>query len=158
MQSDPLEVLGLNLKMVQDSPQTWSINKSLAFKLSLQPTMPVGDFFKGLSDADLRFLVMDCDQVGTDDEAEMELMLLATMLSSAEGLVINDDSEELIDRCNVLVTLIVSESLRRKGLVNLKYENLSLGEDARDLVIASMTEEGNEFAKQLGLGDPFIGD
>ena len=45
MDENALAPLGLNLKMIQDSPKTWSINKSMAFKLSFNSMQSVGDFF-----------------------------------------------------------------------------------------------------------------
>lgn len=153
--NDPLEPLGLNLKMIQDSPQTWSINKSVAFKLALNQFMTVGDFFKNLSDADLNFLNEKVELIAlnaaseevTEDvmEAETEMMLLNCLLSIAEGLDIASDDEVMMMRSTILLTLVTSELLCRKGLVTLQRENMSLGEDAYDLELARLTDAGRAF-------------
>ena len=159
--NDPLEPIGLHLKMIQDSPQTWSINKSLAFRLSMNQFMTVGEFFKTLAQGDLDFLVNCLDSMLMEDtpqekasEIETELLLLACMLSIAEGLDIKDDADELLTRSNILMSLITSESLFRKGFVNLKHENMSFGEDSYDLELASLTDAGRlAFAAAKGSGE-----
>lgn len=147
---NPFETLGIYLKMIQDSPQTWSINKSLAFKLSFNQMMPLGDFLKDLSDADLDFLMRVVDRLNEENEDDTaEFMLLSFLLSYAEGIDITEDANEMSSRSNILAGFIVAESMARKGLVELTYENMSLSEDSMDLIVIKPTQKGIELYEQI---------
>ena len=152
---DSLEPLGLNLKMIQDSPASWSINKSLAFRLSFDPMISVGTFFKTLSDGDLDFLTSAYDRmtVQEDDETITETLLLSCLLAVGEGLEIVEDVNVMMDRHATLAALVAAESLYRKGLVNLKRENMSLGTDSTNLDLISITEQGRDFVNYIRKND-----
>lgn len=151
------EILGIDLVMIQNSPKTWSINKSLAFKLSFNSFQTVGQFFKDLSNDDLRFLLEKVELLGHEElpdqqEAEelyTEFMLLACLLAHGEGSEIVDDAEEVSRMTNVLCVLITTESLCRKGLVEVKYENMSLSDTESDRELARLTDAGREMFKDL---------
>ena len=145
-----LETLGIDLKMIQDSPRTWSINKSLAFKLSFNSFASLGDFLQSLSDADMDFLMRIVDSLHEDNEETItEFMLLTFLLSYAEGLDITEDAEQISKRSNVLAGFIVAESMARKDLVELMYENMSLGEDAMNLVVIKPTQKGIDLFNKI---------
>lgn len=146
-----LEILGIDLKMIQDSPHAWSINKSLAFKLSFNSFSSLGDFLKMMSDENITFLMHAIDSLDKNDEedAVTEFMMLTYLLSYAEGLDIVEDLELMSTRTNVLAGFIVAESMARKGLAELTYENMSLGEDALDLVVITPTQMGIDLFNQI---------
>jgi hypothetical protein len=57
------------------------------------------------------------------------------MLATAEGLDSANDLQVFIDRSNQLTGFIIIESLKRKGLVRVYYENMSFGEEHGDKVV-----------------------
>ena len=63
-----------------------------------------------------------------------EIVLLSEMLAAAEGTNIGGLSE-VHQRVNMFTTWLVFESLKRKGLVRIFYENISFGEDMGEKVV-----------------------
>jgi hypothetical protein len=143
----------LDLPSIINSRTTWSINKLLATKLSINPFFTAGDVFKSLSDADLDFLVKELDQVETNEHAMAELFLMALLIATGEGLDINgkdgEDIDPMMQYFNTLLTFVPLVSLDRKGLAEVMYENLSLGVDTNSLAIAKPTEAGIKFFSDL---------
>jgi hypothetical protein len=96
----------------------------------------VGEFFMNMPQADLdKFLKLIEDE---ENEAYDEVVLLAGLLSVAEGLDVNFDDDgvsDMMKKCTQLNMLFVCESLSRKGLVKLHHENISFGEDMLDKIL-----------------------
>ena len=127
----------LDLQAISKSATLMSITKMLALRLLENPYMNVGDYLQSLSDGDVDVLILKIDQIPEAEGNDLEdLMLIADMLATGEGLDQSQTAEAFHDRLNRLVNLILLESLKRKGFVKLFYENMSFGEDMEDKQIA----------------------
>ena len=94
--------------------------------------MPIGDFIKSLKNDTLEELnVISEDENHPNFE---EIVLLSEMLAAAEGTNIGG-LPEVHQRVNMFTTWLVFESLKRKGLVRIFYENISFGEDMGEKVV-----------------------
>lgn len=102
----------------------------LASKLSNNPYLTVGEFLADLTDSDVRQYVNMIDS----EEFE-EIVLLAQMLSRAEG-VVAETMGDVTFQTNALMNFILLESLYRKQLIDIWRENMSLGSDCGDKIIA----------------------
>lgn len=97
--------------------------------------MKPGAWLKQLHTYDLRSLMMMIDDVGfdLDNPASKALVALAMILVQAEGLEIGDGFQGQVNQLGLFLT---TESLARKGLVEVYYDNISFGDDAGELQIA----------------------
>ena len=141
-------MFGINLERVINSHESWAINKVLATKLSLHPHFTVGEFFQSIADDDLEFLSKAIAETNFEDHASAELFLMMILLCMAEGLEIADD-EKLEARFDLLTMFVTVESLRRKGMVEIKYENMSFDEDMANENFVRATPEGVNFVAQM---------
>jgi len=141
-------MFGINLERVINSHTAWAINKGLATKLSLHPHFTIGEFFQSMSDDDVEFLGKAIAETDMEDHASAELFLMMVLLSMAEGLEVADD-ESLQARFDMLLTFVTLESLRRKGMVEIKYENMSFGDDMAQADLVKATPEGMSLVAQL---------
>ena len=141
-------MFGINLERVINSHESWAINKVLATKLSLHPHFTVGEFFQSIADDDLEFLSKAIAETNFEDHASAELFLMMILLCMAEGLEIADD-EKLEARFDLLTMFVTVESLRRKGMVEIKYEIISFGEDMANENFVRATPEGVNFVAQM---------
>ena len=100
-----------------------------------------GDWLKQLSDVDLMFLMM-CVENLTDDPRDIALrtvVAIALILAQAEGLD-SISAEQPHAYVNQLAHFLAIESLKRKGLVDVNYDNISFGDDANELPIARIKD------------------
>jgi len=123
-----------------------SVTRLLAVDLKENPYMSVGLFLKNISNSDLKILSDIVDQnfnIDDDDEVSdpslADVVLIAEMLSRAEG-IISESDEQLMQKVNQFMMYISVESLRRKGLVRVYHENMSFGEDAEKRVVVEKIE------------------
>lgn len=125
--------LYLNFDKIAVHKEFLSITRMLAVDLMKNPYITPADFLKRLSDEELQTLV----QISDDEEHERmdEIMLISEMIATGEGLE-TATLEVAVERVNQFCVFLVLESLFRKGLINLKYENMSFGEDYKDKIIA----------------------
>lgn len=122
----------LNYEGISKDKRFLPFVRILALDLLENPYMTIGSFFNALSEPDLYEILKIID---TDEEKALENILIVTeMLAQAEGLV-SEDLSELTSRTNTMLTYFVIESLRRKGLVKVYYENMSFGEDYEKKII-----------------------
>jgi hypothetical protein len=112
----------INLQKVSTHKPFTKITRTLALDLMDSPYISVGDFFKGLNDFDLMELSALCER--DDDDAISELLLLAEILSRAEGIT-SESPEEMGKKVGVLRLITAGVSLARKGLVEAYYQNMS---------------------------------
>ena len=128
----------LNLNAIANCEEFLDLTRRLAVKLMDRPYITVSEFLHETSDEDLQdMLEIFNDLTETNEEVERmeEMVLIAEMLAFGEGL--DGPSDEVSHtRTNQLMIFVVIESLKRKGLVNVHYENMSFGEDFNDKVIA----------------------
>jgi hypothetical protein len=125
----------VNCAEVVKSKESLAVTRLLAADLLAKPYLAVGDWIKNVSDSDLSVLV-DGSEPDENDEYKLEdLMLIVMMLRQAEGLPPINTDEGFREGCGQLVTFLVMESLARKKLVRIFYENMSFGDDMKDKVI-----------------------
>ena len=108
------------------------VTRLLAADLMKNQYMPIGDFIKSLNDNSLDQL----NEISADEDHPNfeEMILISEMLAAAEGTNMGG-TPEVHQRLNLFITWLVFESLKRKGLVKIYYENISFGEDMGDKII-----------------------
>lgn len=123
------EFFHLDFNKIYENNTVSSITKSLAHTIQQYGYYSIGDFFKSLSDEDLT-TINDWFEIRDREE---EILLLVLLLSKGEATECND-LDMLVDRFTKLGIFATSESLYRKGLVDLFHDKLSFGEDMYDEV------------------------
>ena len=125
--------LQLNYDKIVKHKEFLSVTRMLAVDIMKNPYMTPADFLKALSNEELETLM----EISDDDEHERmdEIMLISEMLATAEGLPAAN-LDVATQRVNQFCVFLVLESLSRKELVNVKYENMSFGDDYKDAIIA----------------------
>ena len=114
-----------------------NVTRLLAIDLMNNPYLSIGAFVQGMSDADLSSFM---DLIENQEDIAMENLLLITeMLAQAEGLA-SESHDQLHHRCNTMIGYITIESLKRKGMVKVYYENMSFGEEFAKKVIVERVE------------------
>lgn len=132
------EDYSIDLKKIAAQSDFLAVTKLLAASLQIDPYMSPGPWFKQLSDHDLAVLANVVEE-GPDGEHFEELLLIAEMLAQAEGIA-ERNIELATERVNMLVVLLTCESLRRKGLVKVNYENVSFGDDMKDRIVVEKVD------------------
>ena len=127
----------VNHAAVIKSKDSLAVTKLLAVDLMARPYMQVGDFFQKISTADLNTLM---EIIGGNDGIHTnpqfgELILIAEMLATAEGLSNSETIDMMTDRANQLISFVLIVSLERKGLVKVHYNNMSFGEEYGDKIV-----------------------
>lgn len=109
------------------------VTRTLAVDLSESGYMSVGDFLKSLSDYDVENLL----KISGDENSEQfsEIALMAEMLAAGEGLTAFKDIDTFSQRIDQFCAFLAIESLARKGLVKIYYENVSFGEEMGNKII-----------------------
>jgi len=122
----------INYEKVLYEERFLPVTRLLAANLIKNQYMPIGDFIKSLKNDTLEELT-EISENENDPHFE-EVILITEMLAAAEGTNIGG-TPEVHQRLNLFITWLVVESLRRKGLVRVFYENISFGEDMVDKII-----------------------
>lgn len=125
----------VNCAEVVKSKDMLAVTRLLAADLIAKPYLSVGDWLVNVSDSDLKGLVAAADMDKNDEVILEDLMLIFMMLRQAEGLPPVKDDEDFRKGIGQLVTMLVGESLARKGLIKLYRENLSFGDDMGDKIV-----------------------
>lgn len=142
VRDEDVPFLTVNYKEIARDRDLSSITRSLAWNICETGYLTVGHFLQSLNDSDIQTLLdMIHDSQVSDEEEEgggihEELVLITLMLNAAETTTEQDSLDTLLQKCNVLTTLILCTSLHRKGLVDCAYENFSLQEDMHTAVVA----------------------
>lgn len=125
--------LQLQLSNISEHKEFLSITRMLAHDLMKNPYLIVGDFIQSISNEELDILVQICD----DEQHPRldEIMVIAEMLATGEGLE-QANIDIITERVNQLNMFLILESLKRKELIRLNYQNMSFGEDCKDKIIA----------------------
>jgi hypothetical protein len=122
----------INYEKVLHQETFLPVTRLLAADLIKSQYMPIGDFIKSLNDNVLEELnVISADENHPNFE---EMILISEMLAAAEGTNFGG-TPEVHQRLNMFMTWLIFESLKRKGLVKLYYENISFGEDMGDKIV-----------------------
>jgi hypothetical protein len=120
----------LNFDEIVGHKELMAVTRMLAKQMTENPYVVVGEYIKELSDSDLKALL-----TAEDNQEYEDLILMAEMLATGEGCEQAPTDEVFKERTNHLITLLVIESLARKGLVRLYHENMSFNEDMGDKVV-----------------------
>jgi len=122
----------INYEKVLHQETFLPVTRLLAADLMKNQYMPIGDFIKSLNDNSLDQL----NEISADEDHPNfeEMILISEMLAAAEGTNMGG-TPEVHQRLNLFITWLVFESLKRKGLVKIYYENISFGEDMGDKII-----------------------
>jgi hypothetical protein len=142
----------INYQKLIESNSCFEVTKSLAKKLMSTPYMTVADFLKSLEDEDISML-LESSEVDEDDnhliedgpEKLQDLILIAEMLATAEGLDSSDSDETLQQRISHLISFLAVESLARKGFVKAYQKNMSFGEDMLKKIIAERIDDEPDY-------------
>lgn len=123
----------INYERILEQKSMLPITKLLVVELQKNPYMLPGDFFRDIPDSTLNELQAVAED---NDSAHFEeLILMTEMLTQAEGLS-SMSFEEMNRRTNQFIMYLTLESLKRKGLVKIHYENMSFGDEYGDKMIA----------------------
>ena len=109
------------------------LTRTLAMDLSASGYMRPGDFLKALADSDVDALLKIADN--EENPRLEEILLIAEMLATGEGLEQSKDAEQVTERMNAFCGFLAIEGLSRKGLVKVYHENISFGEDFGNKII-----------------------
>ena len=109
------------------------LTRTLAMDLSASGYMRPGDFLKMLSDSDVDTLLKIADN--EENPRLEEILLIAEMLATGEGLEQSKDAEQVSERMNSLCAFLAIEGLSRKDLVKVYHENISFGEDFGNKIV-----------------------
>jgi hypothetical protein len=136
MLDDGKEYMGINLEKVTQDSKIPSTIRALAMDLMRCPYLSVGDFLKNLSDSEV-YGLQELVEEETFESME-NLLLLTIMLAKAEAADGPWEDKALIaEQLTKMQMLITVASLHRKGMIQVWYENFSLGKDMEDKQIAS---------------------
>lgn len=129
---DEDDEFSINYEKVLYEEKFLPVTRLLAANLIKNQYMPIGDFIQSLKNETLQEL----NDISEDENHENfeEIILISEMLAAAEGTNIGGLSTAH-QRVNVFITWLVFESLKRKGLVRIHYENISFGEDMGNKVV-----------------------
>jgi hypothetical protein len=129
----------VNYDRVVSTAEISPVVKHAAKKIMSSTYITPAMFFKSLSDDQIEELYGLADAMGGSVGALKDLMLLSMMLSSAEGVeaASDDDAGKMLQNLLVWITCV---SLERKGMVKVRYENMSFSEEFDDAVIVERVE------------------
>ena len=128
----------INYELVMKQKDFQPSTRLLALDISNNGYYNVGDYFKSINDSDLQKLLNICED--SESPEFSEILLISELLATGEGLAPAESLQCYTDRTNQMILYLAMESLARKGLVRIFYENLSFGEDMHDKLIVEKIE------------------
>lgn len=129
----------LNYDMITKSKDSLAITRLLAADLIRDGYINVGEYIENISDADLQTLIQLMER--EDDQQYEDLILISEMLATGEGCDASKSLDDFSARMNQFVSLLVCESLGRKGLVKLHRENMSFHPDMAQKIIVERIDD-----------------
>jgi hypothetical protein len=129
----------LRVSKIAECEDLSPVTRGLAKIIIRDGYITVGTWLRALNDADVEYLsdVIELDESDDPelfDQAQEEIVLLTMMLINGEGLF-PESFEELSNHTGYFKMMVAGASLARRGLVRAFYENMSFGEDSKDLPI-----------------------
>jgi hypothetical protein len=109
---------------------------NLAKKIKNQGYILTSEYIKQLSEEDISHLMNLTKNQNSSDFSE--LVIISEMLCNAEGLEFSASDEQAANRLNIFLGFLTLETLFRKGLIELYYENMSFGDEYKQLKIANL--------------------
>lgn len=125
----------VNLAEVVAHKRLFAVTRLLATAMQQTPYIHPGLYVRDLADDDLKLLI---EHANPDNEEFENLMLIALMLTTGEGIPASD--KQMTRSINGLIVMLTSESLRRKGLIKVHHQNFSFGEDADNRLVIEKIE------------------
>lgn len=123
----------INYAKAASDTKLLSSTRLLAKQLMENPYITVGKHIQDLSNGDIQSLL---NSIEDDCPNQYEDMIVITeMLASAEGCDEAQNEDEVSDRISQMTMFLVIESLARKGMVKVYYENMSFHPDSGDKVV-----------------------
>lgn len=151
MQNDDVDY-GVNLDMILKNGDRYIIAQDMAMLVKMNGLMSVGMLMKSIDDEKLHgmveFIESTYETEPTDDTCHKELMLVTLLMIQAEGGQVTIDPDIAIRAMSQTVMFIMMESLFRKGLIELRHENMSYDDAVSDRIVAKATPAGLDFVKQ----------
>lgn len=130
-------MFAIDLNKAANSPEMSAIVRMTARQILDNQTgyFKPGSWLKSVSTCDLYMLIgaMEMMTDSEDDPLTEQAIALAVILSAGEGVEMVMD---MLPRVGYLVQLLIMESLARKGLIDIMYDNVSFDDSARELQIA----------------------
>lgn len=126
----------VNFQEVVKDKRFSHITRLLAADLINNPYITPGDFFKELTSSEIDVLLPKADLVfegGEGDELD-EMIILAMMLSQAEGIPIESE-EQILETVKLVAIMIHGVSLGKKDIVEVEYDLLSFGDEMQDHIV-----------------------
>lgn len=123
----------LNPTNILESPDVGDIPKAALRRAMKQHMLLPGHWLRDLSTADVKSLVemvelvRDEEERGEIGQASMDLIMLTMILATAEGCAPQND-DEVVEYSQILSTIVIYESLARKGLARMFYDKVSFVE------------------------------
>lgn len=150
---DPGGEFGLDLNRIQNSTNVMAVARQLASQIKSKSYITMKEFLESLSDSDLKYMIdkieenneymKEVEDDGAFCQGFEDVLLMSMMMTSAEGLNIGD-VEEIRDRLNRFVLILVCESLSRKGFVKFYRENATLGDEFDDKILVEAKGDSDE--------------
>lgn len=131
-ESDHMDDYRFNYEKVLTDKSFTAATRLLAAELMQSPYKTVGQFFDALNDSDLEILI---DKI--DEENMEEILLLAVMLSRAEGVPVNG-IDHITELTNFMTVFIVGESLARKGLAQIFHDEMTFDNDSETVFLRKL--------------------
>ena len=122
-----VEELSLDVEQIAANKEFFGVTRRLASRLQENPYPVPGFFIRDMTDEELDLLQEHSEVSSPHFE---DLLMVALLLTVGEGIVLTEEQSHR--SINSLLVMLACESLYRKGLVELKHENFSFGEDAGD--------------------------
>lgn len=143
---------GVNLDMIIKDGSRYILAQDMATLIKMNGLITVGTLLKSIEDDKLQTMINFIEETFQDEDpgdhtCHEELMLLALMMVQAEGGQIGIDPDEAIKYMNSTMMYLMMESLSRKGLIELKHENISFDEAVANRVVAKATDAGKDFVR-----------
>lgn len=149
---------GVNLDLVIKTGSRYLIAQDMAVTIKMNGLMTVGMLLQSIETEALQGMINFIEETyeaeePSDDTCHEELMLVTLMMIQAEGGQISLNPDVAIRAMSQTVMFLMMESLSRKGLVELRHENMSYDDAVSDRIVAKATQAGLDFAKNGGEDD-----
>lgn len=141
--------VNISIQKVIESHLFSSITISTAKRIQENMYFTLPEFLKGLSVNDLCCLSLMVELAQTNNDIMYELSILSSILATSDGFGVSLQDQNLkdmaLDNLNFLCALISCESLSRKGVVTLIYDNISFDPSmsCKDMVMLNGSFKGS---------------
>ena len=129
----------LNIDVVLAAKEVAAPIKLLAMRAKSGDYIVPGKYFQELNDFDLAQLVNLADMCNFNEMALFNMVCLTEILSSFEGFPALSD-QEARDNVGMIVIVLTSMMLARKGLCKVHYDNISFSGSADNDTIVELIQ------------------